>query len=127
MSTPPIAHFPAEQVRAAFATGKVLLANPAYQVHASLREQPGEAELHALDTDVFFALEGEATVVLGGTILEPRQLSPTETRGTAIEGGEDHRLAPGDVLVIPAGTPHWFRDVRGPMRYYTVKVPERPE
>jgi mannose-6-phosphate isomerase-like protein (cupin superfamily) len=124
-SLQPIARFPAEQVRAGFAIGKALLESPAYQIHTSRREKPGEAELHALDTDIFFFLEGEATVVLGGTVVEPRQLSPTETRGTAIEGGEEHLLETGDVLVIPAGTPHWFRDVRGPVLYYTVKVAGR--
>ena len=39
-----------------------------------------------------------------------------------MEGGEAHELRPGDVIVVPNGTPHWFKAVPGPMTYYVVKV-----
>jgi quercetin dioxygenase-like cupin family protein len=41
---------------------------------------------------------------------------------SAIEGGETRTIRQGDVVVIPAGTPHWFREVNGPVTYYTVKA-----
>lgn len=114
--------FSADEVVAAFAAGRPLVENASFKVHASRRERPGEAEIHTLDTDVMYVLEGEAVVVLGGTVVEPRTVTPTELRGRSIEGGEAHALRRGDVLVIPAGTPHWFRDVvQGPVLYYTVK------
>ena len=116
------AHLSAAEVEAGFAVGKPLLENAAFKVHASRREKAGEAEVHSLDTDILYVLSGEATLVLGGSVLEPRNLSPTEIRGRGIEGGEVHSLKPGDVLVVPAGTPHWFRELgKAPVLYYAVK------
>lgn len=117
-----LAHLEAAEVEAGFAVGKPLLENAAFKVHASRRDRAGEAEIHTLDTDILYVVSGEATLVLGGTVLEPRNLSPTEIRGRGIEGGESHALRAGDVLVIPAGTPHWFRELgRAPVLYYAVK------
>jgi len=118
-----VTHFTADQVTAAFAAGKPLTESAGFKVHASRRVQAGEAEVHTLDTDVFYLLEGEAVVVLGGTVVSPREVTPTEIRGASIEGGEERQLLKGDVLVVPAGTPHWFREVvHGPVLYYTVKA-----
>lgn len=118
-----VAHLEAAAVRAAFEVGRPLVETAGYKVHASRRVKAGEAEVHTLDTDILYVLEGEATLVLGGTLVEPRALSPSEVRGRSIAGGEEHPLRAGDVLVVPAGTPHWFRDVtRGPVLYYAVKA-----
>ena len=109
-------------VRAAFAKGMPLLENDAYKVHASRRESPGQAEVHVRDTDVLYVLEGTATVVTGGSVVDGRTVATDEIRGTSIEGGTARAIAPGDVVVIPNGVPHWFRDVAGPVLYYVVKV-----
>lgn len=61
-----ILHVPASEVAAAFAAGKPLTESAGFKVHASRRTQAGEAEVHALDTDVFYLVEGEAVMVLGG-------------------------------------------------------------
>ena len=45
-----------------------------------------------------------------------------EIRGTQLNGGEAQNLVPGDVIVVPAGMPHWFKEVQAPFLYYTVKV-----
>jgi len=66
-------------------------------------------------------LEGSATLVTGGTVVDPKVTEPGQVRGATIEGGETRRIAKGDVLVIPAGVPHWFRDVQGPLTYFVVK------
>jgi glc operon protein GlcG len=117
-----LAHVAGDEVAAAFAAGKPLVENVGFKVHASRRVSAGEAEIHTIDTDVMYVLDGEAVLVLGGTVAEPRTVTPTEIRGKAIEGGEVHPLRKGDVLVIPAGTPHWFREVvQGPVLYYVVK------
>jgi glc operon protein GlcG len=117
-----LAHFSAPEVVAAFEAGRPLVENAGFKVHASRRTKPGEAEVHLVDTDVFYVRAGEATLVLGGQLVAPRSVTPTEIRGAAIEGGERHPLREGDVLVVPAGTPHWFAEVvSGPVLYYTVK------
>ena len=112
-----------DAVKAAFATGSPLLEVGEYKIHASRREsKPGLAEIHTRDTDIIYVLEGSATLVTGGTAVEPRPSGAEELRGPAIEGGETREIVPGDVIVVPNGTPHWFKRVNGPLLYYVVKA-----
>jgi Cupin len=117
---------PDAQVRGAFAKGVPLVEVGDYKIHASRREGPGMAEIHTRDTDIAYVLQGSATLVTGGTAVDPKPTGPEEFRGSAIRGGETRRLAPGDVVVIPNGTPHWFKDVEVPFLYYVVKVRQAP-
>lgn len=119
-----VTYFPAAQVSAAFARGAVLVdgAGRNYMVHASRRDAAGEAEVHVRDTDIVYVLEGATTFVTGGTVVDGRTTAPDEIRGRAIQDGETRRLGKGDVIVVPNGTPHWFREVDGPVLYYVVKV-----
>jgi mannose-6-phosphate isomerase-like protein (cupin superfamily) len=71
---------------------------------------------------VIYVLEGEATLVTGGTVVEPSRTAPAEIRGKEIVGGQERRIARGDVIIVPAGTPHWFKLVPGTIQYYVVKV-----
>ena len=80
------------------------------------------AEVHELDTDIIYVLDGTASLVTGGEVVDGKTTAPSEIRGASIRGGESRTLAKGDVLVVPNGTPHWFREVRGPFLYYVVKV-----
>jgi glc operon protein GlcG len=113
----------APDVQAAFAAGRPLTETADYKVHASRREAAGQAEVHERDTDVIHVLTGTAVFVTGGTLVEPKTTGPGEIRGAAITGGETRTLRPGDVVVVPRGVPHWFREVPGPLTYYVVKVP----
>jgi mannose-6-phosphate isomerase-like protein (cupin superfamily) len=93
-----------------------------YMVHASRRDGAGQVEVHARDADVIYVLDGTATFVTGGTVVEPKTTAPDEIRGRAIQGGESRSLEKGDVVIVPAGTPHWFETVPGALTYYVVKV-----
>lgn len=117
-----VRHLPAADVTAAFAKGQPLLETSGYKIHASRREGPGQAEVHERDTDVIYVLEGTATIVTGGALVEPRTVAPDEVRGTSIAGGDARTLQRGDVLVVPHHTPHWFQSVDAPLLYYVVKV-----
>lgn len=119
-----VRYFDADTVDAAFAEGSVLYAEPGvgYMVHASRREMPGQAEIHTHDADVIYVLGGSATFVTGGTAVDPKEVEPGEIRGRAIEGGTTRTLGKGDVIIVPKGTPHWFRSVTPPLLYYVVKV-----
>jgi quercetin dioxygenase-like cupin family protein len=118
----PITFLPAPDVAAAFAKGRPLVEVENYKVHASRREAPGEVEIHTRDTDIIYVLTGTATFVTGGTIVGGRETAPEEIRGPSVEGGDTRTLKPGDVVIVPGGTPHWFKEVPGPMTYYVVKV-----
>jgi uncharacterized protein GlcG (DUF336 family)/uncharacterized RmlC-like cupin family protein len=121
-SQPSVFHAPAEAVAAKFQTGGLLLDTDAYKVDAGRRTGPGEVELHTSVTDMMYVLDGEASVVTGGEMVNRRQVGPGEYRASATRGGTTQRLARGDVMVIPAGVPHWFKEVPGPLTYYVVKV-----
>jgi len=117
-----------DRVEAAFAKGMPLVEVADYKIHASRREGPGIAEIHTRDTDIAYVLQGSATLLTGGTALGLKEIAPEELRGTGIQGGETRRLTVGDVVVIPNGVPHWFKEVQAPFVYYVVKVRqvERP-
>jgi len=117
-----IAYFPAAQVKKAFEKGMPLFEVETYKVHASRRDAPGIVEVHTRDTDIIYMLEGSATLVTGGSLSDPKMIEPDEIRGRDVQGGEGRRITQGDVIVIPNGTPHWFREVNGPIHYYVVKV-----
>jgi uncharacterized protein GlcG (DUF336 family)/mannose-6-phosphate isomerase-like protein (cupin superfamily) len=111
-----------DAVTAAFARGAPLLETPEYKVHASRRTGPGLIEVHTYETDIVYVLEGEATFVTGGRLLDGKVTAPGEIRGSQLEGGNVQQLAPGDVVVAPRGTPHWFREIgTAPFLYFVVK------
>jgi mannose-6-phosphate isomerase-like protein (cupin superfamily) len=93
-----------------------------YTVMMAHRDKAGEVELHALDSDVFYVVKGDATFVTGGTAVGMKSTAPNEERGQSITGGETHHLKTGDVITIPNGVPHWFQDVKGSFLYFVVKV-----
>src|SRR5207245_9246559 len=101
---------PGADVRAAFEKGSPLLAkeNGNHWVLAGRRDKPGQSELHEKDLDIFYVLQGSATFITGGKMIDGKTTGPGEVRGTGIEGGEVHTLSKDDVVIIPTGTPHWF-------------------
>jgi glc operon protein GlcG len=120
-----VGYWKSPDVAAAFAKGAVLYDGKDgrnYMVHASRRDKPGMAEVHTLDTDIIYVLQGSATFVTGGSVEQGKTIEANEIRGDAIRGGDTRTLAPGDVVIVPNGTPHWFKDVAGPLTYYVVKV-----
>jgi len=122
-ATPTVTYFPKDDVKTAFAKGSVLFdRGEKYMVHASRREQAGMAEIHTQDADIVYVLEGTATLVTGGKAVNAKPTAPGEFRGDRIEGGESRQLSKGDVIVVPATVPHWFKEVSNPFLYYVVKA-----
>jgi len=117
-----ITHIPSARVTAAFSKGEPLLETASYKVHASLREAPGQAEVHVRDTDIIYVIEGTATIVTGAGVVNGKATAPDEIRGDAIRGGVEQQLAKGDVFVVPNGKAHQFTRVQAPFRYYVVKI-----
>ena len=105
-----------------FENGGLVAAASTYRVTASHRDQPGQSEVHEKVTDIFYVTDGQATVVLGGELTGSKMTRPYEYRGNAIRNGQAYEVTKGDVLVIPAGTPHWFQAVPDEVSYLVVKV-----
>ena len=95
-----------------------------YPVIGICRRATGMSELHHQFTDVWYVLEGSATLVTGGSLVEGLEIRPGEIRGRSISGGNARVIRGGDFAVIPAGVPHWVSEVSGKeLLYLVVKVP----
>ena len=104
------------------AKGGSLVTAPNLSVTIAHRMEPGMVEVHDKETDTIYVLDGSATIVTGGTMIGGNVTAPGQHRGTDINGGQAQPLVKGDVIVIPAGVPHWFKEVPSTIDYYVVKV-----
>jgi mannose-6-phosphate isomerase-like protein (cupin superfamily) len=94
-----------------------------YTFNVAHREATGEAEYHATQADVFFVQTGEATLVVGGELIDGKTSAPNEMRAASIKGGVEKKLAAGDVVTIPAKTAHQLKlDAGKHFTYFYVKV-----
>jgi quercetin dioxygenase-like cupin family protein len=71
-------------------------------------KKPGKPAVHPDQAEYAIVLEGAGTLVSGGTMPDREVRNPTLVEGSRIDGGTTRRLAPGDVILVPAGVPHWF-------------------
>jgi mannose-6-phosphate isomerase-like protein (cupin superfamily) len=96
-------------VQAAKASGSSGATLGDYKSHAirlSIRTASGGAEVHAYYDDIFVVTEGKAILVTGGTVLDGKTEKDGETKGSGIQNGQSQTIAKGDIVHIPAGTPH---------------------
>ena len=85
-----------------------------YRVNIVHRAKPAGALAHAGNTELHYITEGSGTIVTGGTIAKG-------PGGATIENGETRRVAKGDVIIIPANSPHWYSVVDGAITYLEVR------
>lgn len=81
---------------------------PQHRAMLSFRSRSGEVEVHEKWADLFYVMAGAATLVTGGRVCGARVIAPGETRGDSIEGGTRQELRAGELVHVPAGTPHQF-------------------
>ncbi len=78
----------------------------------------GDVNVHLVDTtEIYYMLKGAATLVTGGTLVEPYEANASWLRAKSIEGGVTRRVVPGDVIVIPGHTAHWWSELEGEIEY----------
>jgi mannose-6-phosphate isomerase-like protein (cupin superfamily) len=121
-SFPPRVHYvDHDKVAAAFVKGGRIIEDEGLIVIANRGVQRG-AEMHDNTNHVFIIMDGEAEFVTGGKMIDPKVTGAGQTRGTGIEGGVSHHLSKGDVITIPAKTPHQWKDTSktGSVGYYAV-------
>lgn len=126
----PVTYIESQKVSASFTKGAVLLGEDEtmmhaarnYMVHASHRDKAGVVEIHEHDTDIVYVLKGAATLITGGIPEGAKTIAPHEFRAPTVNGGETRKLVSGDVVIIPNGVPHWFKEVEAPFDYFVVKV-----
>ena len=112
----------ADAVTAGFDKGGTIVDGGAFLVQTSRRVKPGGPEAHMNQDEIMYVVSGSATLVTGGTITGLREGKNGNVSGTGVEGGTEQKIAKGDVVAVPKGTPHWFKEVPEPINYYVVKV-----
>jgi mannose-6-phosphate isomerase-like protein (cupin superfamily) len=115
-------YIPHDKVTEVMSKGGPIVRDPGLVVLAQRREA-GEVEFHDHTNHVFIMVEGEATMVVGGTMVNAKRTAPDQMRAPSAEGGTTYHLTKGDVITIPAKTPHWFKEVpTKTVAYYAVNI-----
>ena len=83
---------------------------------------PQAASVHDKDAELFYMIDGTATLVTGGKLVEGTK-DGDNWRGKAIEGGKAQKMSKGDFLLVPAGVPHWFTDISGQITEFSLHLP----
>jgi mannose-6-phosphate isomerase-like protein (cupin superfamily) len=98
---------------------------PHHYTMLAFRNRNGGGEVHQNFADLFVILDGHATVVTGGEVIDPKSTGPGETLGTSVKGGSQQEVKAGDVVHIPAGMSHQMLVPQGEtVTYFVVKVEE---
>lgn len=116
-------YVPQEKVAATIVKGGQIINDNGLIVLANRATARG-AEQHEKTNHLFIIVDGEATFVTGGKLTNAKETAPGQIRADGIEGGTEHRLRKGDVITIPANTPHWWKDTSatGSIGYYAVNI-----
>jgi mannose-6-phosphate isomerase-like protein (cupin superfamily) len=94
------------QAAASGSAGQVLADYGSHKVQISVRTTSGGAEIHAHFDDVMIVQQGTATLITGGTVIDPKTGPDGETKGTGIQGGKSQTISVGDLVTVNAGVPH---------------------
>jgi len=89
------------------------------------KDKAGESNLHQVNTtEIYYMLKGSGTLVTGGEMIAPERASPTSItlKGTGIKGGVSRRVGPGDVIIIPGYTPHWWSELNDDLSYIIIRT-----
>jgi mannose-6-phosphate isomerase-like protein (cupin superfamily) len=122
-AAPSVTYVEAAKVSELFAKPGPLANGTDFAASIARRTAAGQVEVHVKETDIFYIVDGSATFVTGGTIVGGRESRPNQMLGTDISGGQTQQLKKGDFISIPAGIPHWFKEVPASgVTYYMVKV-----
>jgi mannose-6-phosphate isomerase-like protein (cupin superfamily) len=94
-----------------------------YDGHLEYRPSVGPAAVHEKEAEIFYVIDGSATLVTGGKLVNEKRTNPSNLSGTAIEGGTPRTIAKGDFILVPENTPHWFSSIDGELVLFSVHVP----
>jgi len=117
-----VTYVPHDKAAETFLKGGQILRDKGLVILAN-RRSAGDVEVHEKTSHIFIVVDGEATFVTGGTLVEPRETAPGQTRAKDVTGGTTYHLTKGDVITVPAKTPHWFKDVpTKTIAYYAINI-----
>jgi len=94
-----------------------------YSANLEYRSSVGPAAVHEREAELFYVLDGSATLITGGKLANEKRTNAENLTGTGIEGGNTQAVAKGDVVIVPENTPHWFSAINGTIVLMSLHVP----
>lgn len=115
-------YIPYDRVADVMAKGGPIVNDPGLLVLANRREA-GAVEYHEHTNHIFIMVDGEATFIVGGKMIGTKETAPGQMRAESLEGGQTFHLSKGDVITIPAKTPHWWKEISTKtVGYYAINI-----
>ena len=97
-----------------------------YNVSLEYRAAVANAAVHETEAELFYVIDGSATLVTGGK-LKNETRNGVNLTGSGIEGGQSRHVAKGDFIMVPEGTPHWFSAIDGTVVLMSLHLPHAPK
>ncbi len=98
-----------------------------YRANLEYRTGVGPAAVHEKEAEMFYVIDGSATLTTGGKLKDEKRTNAANLTGTGIEGGESKQVAKGDFVIVPENTPHWFSKINGTIVLMSIHVPRSGE
>ena len=98
-----------------------------YNVSLEYRAAVANAAVHETEAELFYVVDGSATLVTGGRLKEEKRTNAANLSGSAIEGGTSRHVAKGDFIMVPENTPHWFSAIDGTVTLMSLHLPHAPK
>jgi mannose-6-phosphate isomerase-like protein (cupin superfamily) len=94
-----------------------------YNANLEYRAAVGPAAVHEKEAEMFYVIDGSATLVTGGKLVNEKRTNAENLNGTGIENGTPRNIAKGDFVIVPENTPHWFSAINGTVVLMSIHVP----
>ena len=95
-----------------------------YNVNMEHRvNMPQNASIHDKEAELFYVVDGGGTIVTGGKLTNANRQNADNSTGSGIEGGTFKKIAKGDFILVPEGTPHWFSAIDGELTLMSLHLP----
>jgi mannose-6-phosphate isomerase-like protein (cupin superfamily) len=102
---------------------KPILQLAPYSANLEYRASVGPAAVHETEAEMFYVIDGTATMMTGGKLVNEKRAKGPNLTGTGIEGGVSRVVSKGDFIIVPENTPHWFSAIPGTITLMTLHVP----
>ena len=95
-----------------------------YNVNMEHRvNMPQNGSIHDKEAELFYVVDGGGTIVTGGKLTNASRQNADNSTGSGIEGGTSKKIAKGDFILVPEGTPHWFSAIDGELTLMSLHLP----
>jgi len=118
-----IAKAKAERKEAQPTVAEPILELGSYDGHLEYRAAVGNAAVHEHEAELFYVIDGSATLTTGGKLVNEKRTDAANLNGSAIEGGAPRAISKGDWILVPENTPHWFSPIHGVLVLFSMHVP----